>query len=186
MLQRGASAPPTSDQRAGRGEVDRFTRLVYEELRRIAHRRLQLERADHTFSTTDLVHEAYLKLARLDRMRWQSRPHFCATAAQAMRRILVNHAVSRKREKRGADPQRVPLDDVLLLADERGEELLALDQAMSRLAELDERQARVVECRFFGGMTIAETAEALDTSAATIKRDWVAARAWLNRELNAE
>jgi RNA polymerase sigma-70 factor, ECF subfamily len=186
MIPAGTSPREASDRSAGRGGVDRFTRLVYEELRRIAHRRLQLERADHTFSTTDLVHEAYLKLAQLDRMQWRSRPHFCATAAQAMRRILVNHAVSRKREKRGAAPRRVALEDVLLLADERGEELLALDDAMSRLAGLDERQARIVECRFFGGMTIAETAEALDLSPATIKRDWVAARAWLNRELNRE
>jgi RNA polymerase sigma-70 factor, ECF subfamily len=182
----GAASRETSDRSACRGGVDRFTRLVYEELRRIARRRLQLERTDHTFSTTDLVHEAYLKLAQLDRMQWRSRSHFCATAAQAMRRILVNHAVSRKREKRGAAPRRVALDDVLLLADERGEELLALDDALSRLAGLDERQARVVECRFFGGMTIAETAEALDLSPATVKRDWVAARAWLNRELNTE
>jgi RNA polymerase sigma-70 factor, ECF subfamily len=186
MIPAGTSPREASDRSAGRGGVDRFTHLVYEELRQIAHRRLQLERADHTFSTTDLVHEAYLKLAQLDRMQWRSRPHFCATAAQAMRRILVNHAVSRKREKRGAAPRRVALEDVLLLADERGEELLALDDALSRLAGFDERQARIVECRFFGGMTIAETAEALDLSPATIKRDWVAARAWLNRELNTE
>jgi RNA polymerase sigma-70 factor, ECF subfamily len=187
MSEQGAPTPRNGAGHGGRAEADRLTRLVYEELRRLAHHRLRHERSGHTFSTTDLVHEAYLKLARLDRIRWQSRPHFRALAAQAMRRVLVDHAVGRKRLKRGGDAQRVTLDeDVLLLADTRAEELLALDQAMSRLEVGHHLQARVVECRFFGGMTVAETAEALDLSPATIKRDWVAARAWLHRELKPD
>jgi RNA polymerase sigma-70 factor, ECF subfamily len=167
----------------GRDALDQLLPLVYEQLRGIAHRRLQNERPDHTLLTTDLVHEAYLKLAGLDRIRWESRAHFFAVAAQAMRRILVDFAVRRKARKRGGDLRRVPLDQVGLSVDESADELLALDAALERLASIDERHRRIVECRFFAGMSIEETAAALDVSPATVKRDWTLARAWLNREL---
>ena len=165
------------------GEVDRLLPMVYDELRRIAHRQLRGERGDHTLDTTGLVHEAYLKLSRLDRIEWRDRSHFLVVAAGAMRRILVDYAVARKTEKRGGGRQRVPIEQVLILADDRAEELLALDEALQRLAVESERAARIVEWRFFAGMTVEETAEVLEISPATVKREWVLARAWLNREL---
>ena len=163
---------------------------VYDELRRVAHRELRRERGDHTLGTTALVHEAYLKLVRLDRVEWQSRAHFCAIAARAMRRILINHAIAKRRQKRGGGASVAALDDApddaLAMADERADELLALDEALERLRALNERHAQVIECRFFGGMSVEETAAALDISPATVKRDWTAARAWLNREVREE
>ena len=169
---------------------DALWSAVYDELRRLAHRELRHERDDRSLGTTALVHEAYLKLVRLDRVEWQSRAHFWATAAQAMRRILINHATARRTQKRGGGVRPASLDDAsdqaLAMADERADELLALDEALRRLAVLDERQARVIEYRFFGGMSVEETAEALGVSPATVKRDWVAARAWLNREVREE
>ena len=165
--------------------MDEFFPVVYEELRRIAHRELRHERTDHTLGTTALVHEAYLKLARLDRIRWQSRAHFLAVAAQAMRRVLVDYAVARRAQKRGGGHAPESLDDAVAMAEARGDELLALDDALRQLQALDERHARIVECRFFGGMSIEETAEALGVSPATVKREWTLARAWLNRELSA-
>jgi RNA polymerase sigma factor (TIGR02999 family) len=167
----------------GRETLDQLLPLVYEELRRVARRRLQNERPDHTLVTTELVHEAYLKLAGLDRMHWQGRAHFFALAAGAMRRILVDHAVRRKAQKRGGDRRQVSLDQVGLPAEHGSADLLALDAALERLAERNERQCRVVECRYFAGMSIEETATALGTSPATVKRDWTVARAWLHREL---
>lgn len=164
-------------------ELDRLVPVVYDELRRIAHRQLRGERSDHTLDTTGLVHEAYLKLSRLDRIEWGDRAHFLAAAAGAMRRILVDYAVARRTGKRGGGRQRVPLDDVLILADERAEELLALDEALQRLAAESDRAARIVEWRYFAGMSIEETAAVLEVSPATVKREWVMARAWLNREL---
>jgi len=164
-------------------ELDRLVPIVYDELRRIAHRQLRGERSDHTLDTTGLVHEPYLKLSRLDRIEWGDRAHFLAVAAGAMRRILVDYAVARRAGKRGGGRQRVALDDVLILADERAEELLALDEALQRLAAESERAARIVEWRYFAGMSIEETAAVLDLSPATVKREWVLARAWLNREL---
>lgn len=164
-------------------ELDRLVPIVYDELRRIAHRQLRGERSDHTLDTTGLVHEAYLKLSRLDRIEWGDRAHFLAAAAGAMRRILVDYAVARRTGKRGGGRQRVPLDDVLILADERAEELLALDEALQRLAAESDRAARIVEWRYFAGMSIEETAAVLEVSPATVKREWVMARAWLNREL---
>lgn len=149
----------------------------------MAHRHLGRERDGHTLDTTALVHEAYLKLARLDRVRWQTRTHFLAFAAQAMRRVLVDYAVRRNAEKRGGGRERVPLSPVMVAVDDRVEDLLALDEALERLRALDERQCRVVECRFFAGMSVEETAEVLGVSAATVKRDWTHARAWLNRAL---
>jgi RNA polymerase sigma-70 factor, ECF subfamily len=175
-----------------RGDVsarDALWSAVYEELRRVAHRQLRGERGDQTLGTGPLVHEAYLKLVRLDRVEWQSRAHFYAIAAQAMRRILINHAVAKRAQKRGGGVTAVTLDDALdelAMADERADELVMLDEALERLKVLNERQARVVECRFFGGMSLEETAAALDVSLATVKRDWTAARAWLNREVCEE
>jgi len=156
---------------------------VYHELRRVAHRHLRGERTGHTLGTTGLVHEAYLELARLDRIRWLGRAYVLAAASQAMRRILVDYALARRAQKRGGGVVAEPLDDAVAMAVERGDELLALDEALERLAAMNERCARVVECRFYGGMSVEETAEALGTSPATIKRDWTMARAYLNREL---
>jgi len=159
--------------------------LVYGELKRIAARQLRNERPGHTLCTTALVHEAWLELSQLDRIKWQNRNHYLALAAQAMRRVLIDHAVARKARKRGGGERIDTLpEDPLLMVDGRSEELLDLDDALQRLAALDARQARIVECRFFGGMNIEETAEALDLSPATVKRDWALARAWLNRELS--
>lgn len=165
------------------GALDRVITLVYEELRRIAHRQLADEQRGHTLDTGALVHETYLKLRRLDRMQWRSREHFLAMAARVMRRVLVDYAEARRAQKRGGAAVPVAIDTTLLTADQPGEEILALDEALRRLETLSERQSRVVECRFFAGMSVEETAAALELSEATVKRDWVAARAWLNREL---
>ena len=157
--------------------------LVYDVLRRIAHRKLGGERAGHTFATADLVHEAYLKLVHLDRVAWQGRAQFLALAAHAMRNILVDYALRRNAAKRGGGGARVTLDDALVGEDALGTDVLAVHTALERLAAVDDRQARVIECRFFAGMSIEETAEALGVSTATVKREWALARAWLNREL---
>ena len=160
--------------------------LVYGELKRIAARQLRRERPDHTLSATALVHEAWLELSQLDRIKWQNRNHYLALAAQAMRRVLIDHAVARKALKRGGGQARDTLDgDAVALAATRAEELIDLDNALQRLGAIDERQVRIVECRFFGGMNVDETAEALALSPATVKREWALARAWLNRELSA-
>jgi RNA polymerase sigma factor (TIGR02999 family) len=159
--------------------------IVYRELRQIAARKLRSERDGHTLCTTALVHEAWLELTKLNRVQWQNRAHFLAVAAQAMRRILIDYAVARRRFKRGGGLTIESLDggDALAIAQERGDDLMALDEALKRLAVLSARQARVVECRFYGGMSIEETADALSVSPATVKREWATARAWLNREL---
>jgi RNA polymerase sigma factor (TIGR02999 family) len=176
---------------ASRGDqtaLNQLFPLVYDSLRRAAGKRMARERAGHTWSTTDLVHEAYLKLVRLDRMQWQGRSHFLAMAAQSMRNILVDHALARKADKRGGGGERVTLDeDVMDLAlpNAPGSDLQALDRALQRLESIDARQCRVVECRVFAGMSVEETAQALDVSPASVKRDWTRARAWLNRELAA-
>ncbi len=169
-----------------RQALDELLPLVYEELRAIARRKLRSERSGHTLTTTALVHEAYLKLVQLDRMQWQSRAHFLAIAAHAMRNILVDYAQRRKSLKRGGGARRVPLADAEAtetLPVEDADRILALDAALERLSALDQRHVRIFECRFFGGMTIEETATALDVSPATIKRDWTLLRAWLAREL---
>ena len=164
--------------------MDDLLPLVYGELKRIAARQLRRERPDHTLSTTALVHEAWLELSNLDRIKWQNRNHYLAIAAQAMRRVLIDHAVARRAQKRGGGHDVATLeDDAVLLVDGPAEELLDLDHALQRLSAIDERQGRIVECRFFGGMSIEETAEALELSPATVKREWALARAWLNREL---
>lgn len=164
---------------------DELFPLVYDVLRRIAHRKLAAERAAHTLSTTDLVHEAYLKLVRFDRIEWRGRAHFLAIAAQSMRNILVDYALRRKAEKRGGGQENDPLDEALAVSEAPTSDLLALHEAMQRLERIDSRQSRVVECRFFAGMSIDETAEALGVSPASVKRDWALARAWLNRELGS-
>jgi RNA polymerase sigma-70 factor, ECF subfamily len=161
--------------------------LVYNELHQLAARNLRRERDDHTLSTTALVHEAWIELNKLNRIQWQNRGHFLAVAAQAMRRILIDYAVARRREKRGGGQVLLSLDDsdALAIAHERADELVELDEALARLQAVSDRQARVVECRFYGGMSIEETADALNISPATVKREWAIARAWLNRELQA-
>jgi RNA polymerase sigma factor (TIGR02999 family) len=160
--------------------------MVYAELRRIARRYMKKEREGHTLETCALVHEAYLKLIDQTRVNWQNRSHFFGIAAQAMRRILVNHALARKTEKRGGDLQRVPLDDALRYFEEKKIDLPALDEALNRLQQIDPKQAGIVELRYFAGFTIAETAEILEISPATVSREWELARAWLFRELNKE
>ncbi len=179
------SSAPEHRPPEGRGALDAVYPAVYEELRRVAHRHLRGEATGHTLGTTALVHEAYLELARLEHVRWAGRPYVLTAASQAMRRILVDHAVARRAQKRGGGAVAVSLDDATAMAATRGDEMLALDEALERLAATNERCARVVECRFFGGMSVDETAEALGTSPATVKRDWTVARAWLNRELGA-
>jgi RNA polymerase sigma factor (TIGR02999 family) len=169
-----------------RDALDELFPLVYDELRQIARGRLRGERSDHTLGATALVHEAYLKLVNLDRMNWQNRAHFFAISAQAMRNILVDYAIRRKAQKRGGGQVPVSLDDApgdALMSEQGIEEMLVLNDALERLAALDPRQAKVVECRFFGGLSIEETAHVLDVSPATVSRDWSMARAWLNREL---
>jgi RNA polymerase sigma factor (TIGR02999 family) len=168
---------------SGRATMDALVPLLYDELRRIAHYRLRAEQTGHTLETTGLVHEAYLRLAGSERLDLADRAHLLAVAAQAMRHVLIDSAVRRKAGKRGGGLATVSLDDVPVVDAARSEELLALDEALTRLGAVDARQARVVECRFFGGMSIEDTAVALDLSPATVKRDWALARAWLNREL---
>jgi RNA polymerase sigma factor (TIGR02999 family) len=161
---------------------------VYDELRHIAHRHLRREREGHTLGTTALVNEAYLKLVDQTRAQWTDRAHFFAVAARVMRRILVDYARRHRAQKRGGAAQPVSLGDeavgnASLVADERADMLLALDEALTQLAELDERLSRVVECRFFGGLTEEETAEALSVTARTVRRDWVKAKGWLHQAL---
>ncbi len=168
-----------------RGALDRLLPMVYDHLRGLAERELRRERAHHTLTPTALVHEAYLKLVQLDRISWRGRAHFFGACAQAMRRILISYARMKKADKRGAGIEPVPIDDVMIAAQTRPGDLVALDEALDRLAQMSERQARIVECRFFAGMGVEETAEALDVSPATVKRDWTAARAWLNKELRS-
>jgi RNA polymerase sigma factor (TIGR02999 family) len=168
-----------------RSALDGLLPLIYDQLRAQAQRALRAERPDHTLSPTALVHEAYLKLVRLDRVEWRDRAHFFGACANEMRRILVSYARNRKATKRGAGAEHVPLENAAVAAWERPADLVALDDALDRLADMDPRQVRIIECRFFAGMSVEETAEALGISAATVKRDWTAARAWLNRELSA-
>ncbi|MDT7541889.1 MAG: hypothetical protein QOE33_1793 [Acidobacteriota bacterium] len=153
--------------------------LVYAELRRLAASYLRRERSDHTLQPTALVHEAYLRMVDQTQVRWQNRAHFFGVAAQMMRRILVDHARSQHAEKRGGDAQKLSLDENIDVSGERAAELVALDEALSRLAEIDPQKSRVVELRFFGGLSVEETAEVLGVSAPTVKRHWRLAKAWL-------
>ena len=157
--------------------------LVHDELRRIAHAYLASERTDHTLRTTDLVNETYLRLVNSSRVDWHDRAQFFAAAAGSMRRILVDHARRHHAGKRGSGLGMLPLDESTIAVEERAEMLIALDEALERLAALDARMCRVVECRYFAGLTDEETAEALGVSARTVRRDWVKARGWLFAEL---
>ena len=159
--------------------------VVYNELRQLAARKLRGERDDHTLSTTALVHEAWLELNKLNRIQWQNRGHCLAVAAQARRRSRIDYAGARGRQKRGGGQVVVSLDDgdALAIAHDRADELVELEEALERLQAINERQAKVVECRFYGGMSVEETADALNVSPATVKREWAIARAWLNREM---
>ena len=164
--------------------VRRLLPLVYDELRALAESYLKQERPDHTLQATALVHEAYMRLIKQEDVEWQNRAHFFGVAAQAIRRILVDHARHHQRVKRGGQRQRVQLEDGVALLDESGLDLLALDEAMNKLAEFNERAARVVELRFFGGLSRQEVGEFLSISLRTVADDWRLARAWLRRELS--
>jgi len=165
--------------------LDRLIPLVYDELRRLAHHYLRGERSGRTLQTSDLVNEAYLRLVDHKGMRWQNRAHFYAVAAQAIRRILVDQARSRAAVKRGGRATLVGLDQAAALAERQAVNLTSLDDALKELAVFDPRKSKIVEMRYFGGMTIEETAEALEISTATVSREWNTARAWLLRAMSA-
>jgi len=162
--------------------LDRLTPLVYDELRQMARTYLRRERPDHTLQATALVHEAYLRLVDQHSVSWQNRAHFFGIASQMMRRILVNHALARAANKRGGG-ERIALNEAIDLSKKGEVDLIALDEALQELERLDSQQTRIVELRFFGGLSIEETAEALGVSPATVKRDWSTARLWLRRQL---
>lgn len=157
--------------------------LVYDELHRIAARQMARQQRGHTLQTTGLIHEAYLRMANQEEKRWESRAHFFAVAATVMRHILVDHARARHRDKRGGDALKVTLGEVAAKADERALEITALDDALKTMAAFDPQQSRIVELRFFGGLTMEEIAEATGVSLSTVEREWRAARAWLGRQL---
>jgi RNA polymerase sigma factor (TIGR02999 family) len=166
--------------------LDQLVPLVYDELRRQAARYLRRERVGHTLQTTALINEAYLRLIDQKNVHWQNRAHFFGIAAQLMRRILVDHARTKKRAKRGGSDVRVSFSEATIKAKDQGLDIVALDEALERLAKIDEQQSRIVELRFFSGLTVEETAEVLSISPATVKRDWSMAKAWLHRELTGE
>ncbi len=164
--------------------LDRLVPLVNAELRRLAHRYISGERVGHTLQTTALVNEAYLRLVDSSRVQWQNRAHFFAISAQLMRRVLVDYARARRSQKRGGEMTRVSLEGARPIAHEREPDLVALDEALSALAAVDHRKCRVVELRFFGGLSVEETAELLGVSPDTVMRDWRLAKSWLLRELS--
>jgi RNA polymerase sigma-70 factor (ECF subfamily) len=172
--------------------LDRLTPMVYDEIRRIAHRYVQREREGHTLQTTALVNEAYLRLAGKQQTNWQNRAHFFAVTAQVMRHILIDYARRRHYVKHGGEAQRIAFDEALameeagLMSKPRAVELLALDEALDELAKFDPRKSRVVELRYFGGLSLNETAEVLEVSLMTVRRDWRAAKAWLFRRMKDE
>ena len=164
--------------------LGRLTPLVYQELRRLAKQYMAQEHPGHTLQATALVNEAYVRLIDLNRMRWQNRDHFFAVSARMMRRILVEFARSRQRQKRGGEAERVALDQALEVSLSKGEDLVALDEALSVLAGLDPRLSQVVELRFFGGLSVKETGEVMKVSSDTVRRDWKMAKVWLMRQLS--
>ena len=175
--------------RWGQGEnaaLESLVPLVYSKLRRLARESLARERGGHTLQSTALVHEAYLRLVGRNSIHWQNRTHFFAVAAQLMRRILVDHARKRAAAKRGANPCTLTLDDGIALPQSRHIDLVRLDDALNSLAILDERRSRIVELRFFGGLSLDDTARVLAISTATVKREWATARAWLFRQMNRD
>ena len=163
--------------------LDRLIPLVYQELRQIAHRYMRRERPNHTLQSFALVNEAYLRLIDLEAVRWQNRAHFFALAASVMRRVLIDYARTRGYVKHGGEALRVSLNEKNILATEQTADLLALDEALNKLATLDPRQSKVVEMRFFGGLSVEETAEAMSLSPATVKREWSTAKAWLFKRI---
>jgi RNA polymerase sigma-70 factor (ECF subfamily) len=169
-----------------KAKLPQLVQLVYDDLRKLAHWYLEGERVSHTLQPTALVHEAFLKLIDQSQVDWRGKSHFFAVGANAMRRILVNHAKSRGRLKRGGKLHKLPLDDALTISLDKHDELLALDEALEELAKVDERQATIVELRFFGGLSVEETAEVLNLSKRTIEREWTVCRAWLRRELASQ
>ena len=184
------SPTPNSQRGGGDGgphnadlDVDALLPVVYQELRRLAASYLRREKPGQTLQPTALVHEAYMRLLKDRPDRWQNRAHFCAIAAHSMRQILIERARARGAAKRGGARPRVTLEEGLVAGEDRSIDLLALDEALERLAALDPEQARLVELRFFGGLTVEETAEAMNISPATVKRHWTVAKAWLTREL---
>jgi len=164
--------------------LDKLMPLVDRELNRLAHHYMRRENPGHTLQTTALVNEAYLRLVDQKHVHWKNRAHFFALSAQLMRRILVDHARKRKYGKRGGDAHRVSFDEAIIVSRERGADLVALDDALDKLAAIDPRKSKVVELRFFGGLSVEETAEALSVSPLTVKRDWSMAKAWLYNSLN--
>jgi RNA polymerase sigma factor (TIGR02999 family) len=166
--------------------VERLVPLIYAELRQIAERAMRRERSDHTLQPTALVHEAFLRLVGKPDLSWESRSHFFNIAAQAMRRVLLMHARERRAEKRGGGLERVTLDDQLVGSGEQGIDLIGLDESLQRLATVFPRKARVVELRFFAGLSLEETGKVLEISLATVKREWDFARAWIRRDLAPE
>jgi len=163
--------------------IEQLLPIVYDELRKISSKYLQDEYRKHTFQTTELVHEAYLKLVGNQEISWESRAHFFGIAAQSMRQILVDYARRRKAQKRGRGETKLSLDDAPIVSKESDEQIIALDEALTRLESVEERSSKIVELRYFSGLTIKETAEVLNISAATVKRDWTFAKAWLYREI---
>ena len=170
--------------RGDKGALDDLITIVYEELRRIAHRQLAKERADHTLQTGALVNETYLKLIDQKRVQWKDRSHFFALASKMMRRILIDYARSRQYEKRGGGAQKISLEEAWVVSPEKAVEIIAMDDALTALASHDERKSRIVELRFFGGLSIEETAEVLGVSPGTVMKDWTLAKAWLQREMD--
>jgi RNA polymerase sigma factor (TIGR02999 family) len=166
--------------------LDELMSLVDHELQRLAHHYMRQEKAGHTLQTTALVNEVYLKLVDQKRVHWKNRAHFFALSAQLMRRILVDHARKRKYAKRGGDACRISFDEALPVSRERGADLVALDDALDKLSAIDARKSKVVEMRFFGGLSVEETAEALGVSPLTVKRDWKMAKAWLYNTISNE
>jgi RNA polymerase sigma factor (TIGR02999 family) len=167
-----------------REDLEALLPLVYDELRRLAHHYLRNERPDHTLQSTALVHEAYFRLVGQELPQWESRAHFFAIAAQLMRQILVDYARRRRTSKRGSGVCRLTLDDAAALPRRKDVDVVALDDALNTLAEVDPRQSRVVELRFFAGLSLEETSEVMGIATATVQRDWTAARAWLHREIS--
>lgn len=165
---------------------DALMPLVHDELRRLAHRYMDRERGNHTLQTSALVNEAYLRLIDQKNVHWQNRAHFFGIAARMMRRILVDYARKRGFAKRGGNLQPVPLDEAMIVSPERAAEVVALDDALNCLAELDQRKSQIIELRFFGGLSIDETAEVLGVSSGTVMRDWTFAKAWLRREITKQ
>jgi RNA polymerase sigma-70 factor (ECF subfamily) len=173
-----------------RAALDRLTPLVYDEIRRIAHRYVQREREGHTLQTTALINEAYLRLVGSENIDWQNRAHFFAVTAQVMRHILIDHARRRRYVKHGGEAQHVPFDlamsEAVQMSQPRAAELVALDEALDELAKIDPRKSRVVELRYFGGLSLEETADVLDVSVMTVRRDWRAAKAWLYKQVMSD